>query len=127
MTTCKQPDRHAPKLVCGYPLPCPHHTVVIEEANADVAIHAVRWLAGLPNIAIGAYAVPGDPSKLGVRAIAFYRSVEFWRAERILPLTAGAQEIRDAFDANPGGNHGPREGRVIWVMRYPVSQGHVPG
>ena len=27
--TCQRPDRHVPKLVCGYPLPCPHRTVVI--------------------------------------------------------------------------------------------------
>ena len=27
--TCKQPDRDAPKMVCGYPLPCPHHAVVM--------------------------------------------------------------------------------------------------
>lgn len=31
MKTCKQPDRHEPKLVCGYPIPCPYHTIVIEE------------------------------------------------------------------------------------------------
>lgn len=24
--TCNAPDRHEPKLICGYPLPCPHHT-----------------------------------------------------------------------------------------------------
>ena len=22
---CGEPDRHVPKLRCGYPLPCPHH------------------------------------------------------------------------------------------------------
>lgn len=26
---CKQPDRDAPGLTCGYPLPCPHHSVVV--------------------------------------------------------------------------------------------------
>ena len=26
---CKRPDRHAPRLVCGYPLPCPHHTAAM--------------------------------------------------------------------------------------------------
>ena len=26
---CKQPDRHQPKLTCGYPLPCPYHTILI--------------------------------------------------------------------------------------------------
>lgn len=23
---CECPDRHEPKLACGYPMPCPHHT-----------------------------------------------------------------------------------------------------
>lgn len=34
---CKHPDRHVPKLVCGYPMPCPHHTAVLDvEADQDV-------------------------------------------------------------------------------------------
>lgn len=28
--TCKAPDRDVPKLVCGYPLPCPFHTAMID-------------------------------------------------------------------------------------------------
>lgn len=35
MTTCKQPDRDTPKLVCGYPLPCPHHTAVLDLAELE--------------------------------------------------------------------------------------------
>jgi hypothetical protein len=27
---CRQPDHDNAKLVCGYPLPCPWHTVVID-------------------------------------------------------------------------------------------------
>ena len=27
---CRQPDRDAPKLTCGYPLPCPYHTAVLD-------------------------------------------------------------------------------------------------
>jgi hypothetical protein len=27
---CTHPDRHVPKLLCGYPLPCPWHTLIIE-------------------------------------------------------------------------------------------------
>lgn len=27
---CKHPDRDQPKLVCGYPLPCPWHTAVLD-------------------------------------------------------------------------------------------------
>jgi hypothetical protein len=30
---CTKPDRDAPELICGYPLPCPYHTVVIELAE----------------------------------------------------------------------------------------------
>ncbi len=29
---CQRPDRDAPKLVCGYPLPCPWHTGPIAAA-----------------------------------------------------------------------------------------------
>ena len=25
--TCQKPDRDEPRLVCGYPLPCPHHNL----------------------------------------------------------------------------------------------------
>lgn len=31
-TTCNQPDRHEPRIKCGYPLPCPHHTLVVDLA-----------------------------------------------------------------------------------------------
>ena len=27
---CQQPDRDQPKLKCGYPLPCPYHTAVLD-------------------------------------------------------------------------------------------------
>jgi len=30
--TCRHPDRDEPRMMCGYPLPCPHHTVVIDVA-----------------------------------------------------------------------------------------------
>ncbi len=26
---CQQPDRHEPKLKCGYPMPCIHHSVFV--------------------------------------------------------------------------------------------------
>lgn len=28
--TCRHPDRESPKLMCGYPLPCPYHTAQID-------------------------------------------------------------------------------------------------
>jgi hypothetical protein len=28
--TCRHPDRDCPKLICGYPLPCPYHTVTLD-------------------------------------------------------------------------------------------------
>lgn len=28
--TCRSPDRDCPKLLCGYPLPCPWHTAIID-------------------------------------------------------------------------------------------------
>jgi len=27
---CTHPDWQCPELICGYPLPCPYHTVIIE-------------------------------------------------------------------------------------------------
>ena len=27
---CDKPDVDEPKLKCGYPIPCPHHTVIME-------------------------------------------------------------------------------------------------
>lgn len=35
---CKHPDRHMPIMNCGYPLPCPYHTVVIEPPRVMVPI-----------------------------------------------------------------------------------------
>ncbi len=29
-TMCKYPDRDEPKIACGYPLPCPVHTVMLD-------------------------------------------------------------------------------------------------
>ena len=26
---CKKPDRDIPGIICGYPLPCPHHTLIV--------------------------------------------------------------------------------------------------
>lgn len=26
---CKKPDRDVPELLCGYPLPCPYHTILV--------------------------------------------------------------------------------------------------
>jgi hypothetical protein len=41
---CQQPDRHNPALVCGYPLPCSHHTAVVdvsgEKPRVEIPEHA---------------------------------------------------------------------------------------
>lgn len=34
--TCNKPDVDVPKLICGYPLPCPHHTYIIENGNVEI-------------------------------------------------------------------------------------------
>ena len=38
MKHCDKPDRDVPKLKCGYPLPCPFHTVVIDLAAGEIVI-----------------------------------------------------------------------------------------
>ncbi len=37
-TTCQKPDRDEPGLVCGYPLPCPHHTAVIDVSKTPPVV-----------------------------------------------------------------------------------------
>lgn len=45
-THCDQPDRHEPGIKCGYPLPCPHHTVEMvltpEEGTAENIIERLE-------------------------------------------------------------------------------------
>ncbi len=36
--TCRCPDVDCPKLLCGYPMPCPHHTAVIDVDQGEVRI-----------------------------------------------------------------------------------------
>lgn len=45
-TTCQQPDRHEAGLVCGYPLPCPHHTVVIDATDMPALVTGAEHLPG---------------------------------------------------------------------------------
>lgn len=37
-THCNKPDRDVPGIVCGYPLPCPHHTAIIEITDDRVKV-----------------------------------------------------------------------------------------
>ena len=37
---CKKPDRDVPGLKCGYPLPCPHHTVIIDPPMVEMPLYA---------------------------------------------------------------------------------------
>lgn len=43
---CQHPDRDVPGLVCGYPLPCPYHTVVIHAdktpTTVEISVTATR-------------------------------------------------------------------------------------
>lgn len=37
MNICQRPDRDAPGIVCGHPLPCPHHTVILDKNEVGEA------------------------------------------------------------------------------------------
>lgn len=45
---CSKPDRDVPKLVCGYPIPCPYHTVMIE---LDPEMRGVAAKVSIPDMA----------------------------------------------------------------------------
>jgi hypothetical protein len=106
MATCKHPDRDVPKLVCGYPLPCPHHTVVIDCATVDEVIDRaalIAWLKRRPAVVIemDVEAGPDGPR------IALSRRAGFVRGDEVvpvpiqvtyLPITASIVEIRNAHE-----------------------------
>ena len=43
-TTCAQPDRDEPRLRCGYPLPCPWHTIVLRQSARTLREIVATWL-----------------------------------------------------------------------------------
>jgi len=58
--TCLRPDRDVARLVCGYPLPCPHHTAIIE--GLAVTIPPEMPLSQVPRLRRIARAL-AEPSK----------------------------------------------------------------
>jgi hypothetical protein len=36
--TCRHPDRDEPRIMCGYSLPCPWHTVIIHADRQPVTV-----------------------------------------------------------------------------------------
>lgn len=36
--TCRRPDIDAPRLACGHPLPCPHHTVTVDLVSDPITV-----------------------------------------------------------------------------------------
>jgi hypothetical protein len=38
MRTCQNSDRDALHMVCGYPLPCPYHTVIIDASSDPTTV-----------------------------------------------------------------------------------------
>ena len=42
---CKRPDHDEPRMVCGFPLPCPYHTYVIDMVNKSVHVPSGKSLS----------------------------------------------------------------------------------
>ncbi len=58
--TCQQPDRHEARIVCGYPLPCPHHSIfVMLEMSAPLAKVGAAAIEKLGTSLVAAGAVVG--------------------------------------------------------------------
>ncbi len=99
MTTCKKPDRDAPRLVCGYPMPCPHHTLVLEERELPRAMPLLLWRAANPTIMIH-YVIKPGVSVIEVRASALVEPGGrlVWSGQRAHPLDARIAELRESAD-----------------------------
>lgn len=66
--TCKQPDRDCPKLLCGHPLPCPYHTVLLhlgkKPPTVEIPTTATEALVNRDKLAmIGEALVDEEPVK----------------------------------------------------------------
>lgn len=64
MGSCPLPDRHEPRLRCGYPMPCPWHTVILEELIDKPIEEQLREVADEKRKVLAAQAVMrllGDP------------------------------------------------------------------
>lgn len=51
LLSCNRPDRDVPGIECGYPLPCPHHTLVldVESMTVSVSLHRGARLGDIAN------------------------------------------------------------------------------
>lgn len=48
MKTCQEPDRHNAKLICGYPMPCPHHSPESREVAIGTAVEEAKQESTYP-------------------------------------------------------------------------------
>ena len=62
---CQQPDRDEPRMVCGYPLPCPWHTAVVDATKAPPTVTVPasnpKAMVAVPRLAQVAEAVTRAP------------------------------------------------------------------
>lgn len=106
MATCKHPDRDEPRLVCGYPMPCPHHTVVIDVPTVDEVIDRAQllvWLKRSPATLVTMRITDGQngPQISIAVTYGFAEGEKHHLGEcliRHLPTTASIVEIRNAHE-----------------------------
>jgi hypothetical protein len=46
---CDEPDRDEPRIKCGYPIPCPYHTAMIDEDDPNF-VEKVTHLARMKGV-----------------------------------------------------------------------------
>jgi hypothetical protein len=85
---CVRSDRDFPKMVCGYPLPCPHHTDAVVELDDETTTITLLSPAGalagarIREIAAALRTKKGGPSRSGARTPAKQKSVGGPRGSR---------------------------------------------
>ncbi len=100
-THCAQPDRDEPRIECGYPLPCPHHTRVSGEAILDADPRYV--VAELPAVSGAAGTRKPGRARTVDEIIALARELDAMQAtpdqanriiDRMVPSAGGGRRRR---------------------------------
>lgn len=62
---CVCPDKDVPSLLCGHPIPCPYHTIIIEDEELDAFIDELAEEMGKGSAPLTSGSAPRCPFPVG--------------------------------------------------------------